>query len=68
MCLAAHQRSPVRGISGLKNGVRISRGSSSTLRSTCCLTSLKGGFLRLQLNDVGCLWMIAELWLVVDRW
>ena len=59
----------MRGISGFKNGIRISHGSSSTLRSTCCPTSLKVDFLRLQLDDVvGFLWMIAELWMVVDRW
>ena len=59
----------MRGISDFKSGIRIFYGSSSNLRSTCCPTSLKVGFLRLQLDDVvGCLWMIAELWLVVDRW
>ena len=58
----------MRGISDFKNGIRISHGRSSTPKSTCCPTSLKVGFLRLQLDGVvGCLWMIAELWLVVDR-
>ena len=49
---------------GFKNGIRIFHGRSSTPRSTCCLTSLKVGFLGLG-DTVGCWWMMLNCgWLL----